>query len=866
MERPSHRVSPSSHCTASVDRALRDVSGVLDVSVDLDSKLATVLGTAEIDALLQACANTGKTAELVSSPFFGLPNAQDGMQTASAANGANGTSSHHATPPPQRTGRTLQSPDPNAESGNGSFSRKRENNVRVRQPDAAFKTGSSPLMERMSAVSRSMTRVIVGKGDDTVMLSIRGMTCAACVGAVERALVGVPGVREVSVSLMGKRGQVFYSPDLASPPLLVDAVKEIGFEASELNPDDEVSPSTNFSEEMIYYRGQFFGSLPLALGAVLTAKVLPNTGPQPVQDFLAQDVIPGLSVTVVLVVAFVTPVQFYFGLPFYRKAWSALKHGATNMDVLVVLGTSVAYVYSLFFTFLSISTAGSVGRDDTCFETSAMLINFMLLGKYLETSAKGRASEAVSQLLSLQPPTALKVQGGQSGLGTAEVIDNVPAASLLPGDVVKVLPGATVPADGVVVQGSSAVNESMITGESVPVPKELHDNTVGGSVNGSGVLWIKVGAVGADSVLSKIMKLVSDAQMRKPEVQAFADRVAQYFVPTVVVLAILTWSAWALALVAGLVSDQLISASGLADGNTMAFMFGAATLVIACPCALGLATPTAVMVGSGVGAQLGILFKGGDSLEDAANVTAVLFDKTGTLTKGALEVGVVATWAPGMSHDALLRLASSAECHSEHPIGQAVVSAARSRNLAFGAVSNFMTASGLGLTCAVDGLPLLLGNRAWLLQHGHALNAQQEADAAKREGLGETVILLAVDGVVAGMLALSDVLQTDSEAVVDRLTQMGIEVWMATGDNYRTAAHVAYQLGIPGGRVLADAKPREKREKVAELQAAGHVVAMVGDGVNDAPALAEVSCGVCVVRGLRPERCVNSASPLHRTC
>jgi len=721
------------HCTSSVEKALRAIGGVVDVKVDLESKLATVLGTASPSALTEACSAVGHNAELAAWASVEKPS---GVASAAEEDVATGGAKKSGTPPPQRTGgRKLQAKDNgNAEGGNLSFSRKRTGTdlVRVRAPDAAF-AGSSQLMEQVNGVGSKVGRVLLGKQEETVMLAIKGMTCAACVGAVERALVAVPGVSEVSVSLMGKRGQVLYVPELADPKRLVDAVNEAGFEASELSSDHLVNPSNNFNDEMRYYRRQFFGSLPLALGAMLVSKVLPSY-------FLGlhRDVIPGLSVQVLLVFAFVTPVQFYYGLPFYRKAWSALKHGSANMDVLVVLGTTVAYLYSLFFTILSISTAGAVGRNDTCFETSAMLINFMLLGKYLETSAKGRASEAVSQLLNLQPPTALKVVGGQDGLGVSEVLEEVPAASLLPGDVVKVLPGATVPADGVVVQGASSINEAMITGEAVPVAKELHDATVGGSVNGSGVLWVKVAAVGADSVLAKIMKLVSDAQMRKPEVQAHADRVAQYFVPTVVVLSLLTWSAWALALVTGLVSESLILASGLPDGNTMAFMFGAATLVIACPCALGLATPTAVMVGTGVGAQLGILFKGGDVLEDASNVTVVMFDKTGTLTKGALEVGVVAAWASGLTHDELLRIAASAERHSEHPIGQAVVSAAHSRSLTLGAVSNFSTSSGLGLTCAVDGRPVILGNRPWLQKHGHALSEQQEASARRSSSSSST--------------------------------------------------------------------------------------------------------------------------------
>ena len=835
------------HCTSTVDKALRDVFGVADCTVDLETKLATVYGKVTPRDLMEACSAAHHQAELVAWTAPKEPSSPSPSKASSGVfmhadvtqadldrlrvvvdKGGSMEAQKASSPPLMRPG------------GNGLM---RSELVRAMTSSPT----SSPVTRRVTDLSNQVSRVLLGTKEESVLLAIKGMTCAACVGAVERALVAVPGVREVSVSLMGKRGQVFFTPDSVETAALVDAVNAIGFEAKELNGDADVDPTSNFSSEAAYYRGQFFGSLPLAIAAMLVSKMLPAAGPEPVKEFLAYDVIPGLSIEMILVILFVTPVQFIFGLPFYRKAFSALRHGSANMDVLVVLGTTVAYLYSLYFTVYSIRTAGAVGRENLCFETSAMLINFMLLGRYLETSAKRRASEAVSQLLTLQPPSALRVIGGQSAMGKSELLEDVAAAKLVPQDVVKVLPGSTVPADGVVVQGASAVNESMLTGEAVPVRKEVQDNVVGGSVNGSGVLWVIVGAVGSDSVLAKIMKLVSDAQMRKPAVQAYADRIAQFFVPTVVVISLVTWTTWVTALVLGCVPESLVEASGLADGETMAFMFGAATLVIACPCALGLATPTAVMVGSGVGAQLGILFKGGDVLEDASKVTAVVFDKTGTLTKGALEVGLIAVWAEGMSHHEVLELAASAERHSEHPIGQAILAASKMRHLTLGAITHFSTTPGLGLSCAVDDRPVLLGNRAWLLKHGYSLNEKQEADAARRERQGETVVLLVVGEVVAGMIALSDVLQSNSMAVVMRMAQMGIEVWMATGDNQRTASHVARELGIKN--VIADAKPQNKREHVSELQKQGHIVAMVGDGVNDAPAIAQADVGIAVGSG-----------------
>jgi Cu+-exporting ATPase len=827
----------SGHCTATVDEALRAVAGVTEVKVDLEGKSATITGTAGVAALMAAVEATGKEVQHASG---GVHAGTEAAGALSAATDSAAPADGSKTPTRGRAGALTPS------SGKLSGSAKvipGSPMARVKNADTPFRTGDSPVMSRLSDLTSSL---IGGTKDESVLLSINGMTCAACVAAVERSLTSLSGVREVSISLMGKRGQVFFKPDAVQPEQLIAAINNIGFKAEELKSDSE--PSNNsFSAEADYYRGQFWGSVPFSATAVTFSKILPHLGNQRILSVIERDVIPGLSVEIIVVFLCVTPVQFGFGLPFYRRAYTALKHGSANMDVLVVLGTTVAYIYSVFFTLLSIHTGGTVGRNNACFETSAMLISFMLLGKYLETSAKGKASEAVSKLLTLQPPTALRVEGGEGGMGSSEVVSEVAASSLVPGDVVKVVPGATIPADGVVVQGSSDVNESMITGEPVPVPKGMHDNTVGGSVNGNGVLWVKVGAVGANSVLSKIMKLVSDAQMRKPKVQAHADRVAAYFVPTVVAISILTWISWGLALSWGIVGPGLVAASGLPDGQTMAFMFGAATLVIACPCALGLATPTAVMVGSGVGAQLGILFKGGDVLENAASINAVIFDKTGTLTKGALEVVLVATWSKDMTHDELIQVAATAEAHSEHPIGQAVVSAARSRGLKLKAVRGFEITSGSGLSCYIDDQAVLLGNRSWLDQHSVVKSTAQEAQAVDRESRGETVIFIAVGGVLAGMLALSDIIRAESAPVCQQMMKMGIEVWMVTGDNSRTAQHVAKQLGITN--VLADTKPKGKKEQVLALQQAGKIVAMVGDGINDAPALAQADVGIAVGSG-----------------
>ena len=510
---------------------------------------------------------------------------------------------------------------------------------------------------------------------------------------------------------------------------------------------------------------------------------------------------------------------------------------------------------------LAIATEGKEGRDQACFETSAMLITFILLGKCLETSAKAKASESISNLLTLQPNTALRCEGcwakGAEADAQGAEVREVPAADLKRGDVIKVLPGAQIPADGTVIHGSSEVDEAMITGEALPVLKQEGDRGVGGTINGTGVLWMVVGAVGTDTVLAKIMRVVSDAQLRKPQVQNLADKVSGYFVPAVIALALLTWVTWSVALVNGWLGST--SAVSGVEGQMLAFMFGCAVLVIACPCAMGLATPTAVMVGSGVGASLGILFKGGDVLESASTVDAVIFDKTGTLTTGKLTVARIECWAKGggkgggdrptakMHEHELLALAASAELGSEHPIGKAICAHAQALGLKLVEPSNFVATLGRGLQCVVDGTPLLLGNRQWLEYHGHALDAAQEESVAQLEAVGHTVVLVAISGQLAGMLAVSDTLKPEAVAVVRQLEGWGVDLWIVSGDNERTVRHLAGQVGIRN--VLAEVKPTDKQEQVKMLQAQGKVVAMVGDGVNDAPALAQADVGMAVGSG-----------------
>ena len=593
-----------------------------------------------------------------------------------------------------------------------------------------------------------------------------------------------------------------------------------------------------------------------------------------------------------------------------------------------------AYWYSIVMMGVSLATRGAQGADKEAFETAAMLITFILLGKYLETSAKGRASKAISKLLQLQPPTALQLANCRDVDGDAR---EVQVSGLRKGDVIKVLPGAQVPVDGVVLYGSSAVDESMITGESLPQPKRPNDRVVGGTLNGSGNLYVLVSAVGADSTLAQIMKVVADAQHRKPQIQAFADRISRIFVPTIIAIAVLTWLFWASLAAAGALpqpppppshnrtnhsaasddashagSDPMASmgATGVEDGQLLAFMFGISVLIIACPCALGLATPTAVMVGGGVGAAHGILIKGADVFEKAARVTSVLFDKTGTLTTGKLAVSRAVVWDPTHSEQTLLRAVGSAERGSEHPIAKAVVSFAAARDVALVEPSDFVAAAGQGLQCVVDGATVLVGNRGWMRDNGIVIDASQEELMSTLEGQGNTCVLAAVaheeggtsgggehggriggggtgvqssttggtagdatgDGVtgddatsdgasaggqqhvwtrlrLAGMIAVSDSLKPDAATIVRQLHRSGKQVWMVSGDNERTARHIAVLAGIAPEHVCAGVRPEGKLAKVQELREAGAKIAFVGDGVNDAPALTAADVGIAVGSG-----------------
>src|SRR5712691_11010558 len=516
-----------------------------------------------------------------------------------------------------------------------------------------------------------------------------------------------------------------------------------------------------------------------------------------------------------------TPVQFVAGYRFYRGFLDAIRNKSANMDVLIAIGTSAAWAYSAIVTFLPLFGVPLADKG-TYYDTAAVIIGLILLGKYFEEIAKGKASDAIRKLMDLAPRTARVVRDGRE--------DEIPVELVQLEDLVVVRPGERVPVDGTIVEGSSAIDESMITGESIPVEKKVGDIDIGATINKTGLLKIRATRVGADTTLNQIIKLVEDAQVARAPIQRLADRVASAFVPAVVVIASLTFLVW-----------KFVYLETVAQS----LVFFIAVLIIACPCALGIATPAAIMVGTGKGAENGLLIKGGEYLEKAHKLTTVVFDKTGTLTKGAPSVTDMVPVGP-LSTDEMLRLAASAEKGSEHPLGEAIVRAASDRGVAIEDPRDFQAIPGRGIRARIGGESVLLGNRALMSEAGIRIDAAEEG-LQRLEANGKTAMLLAVNGQLAGVIAVADTLKQHAAKAVRALNTMGIEVLMLTGDNRRTAEAIARQAGVD--RVIAEVLPGQKVERIKELQSQGKVVAMVGDGINDAPALAQADVGIALGSG-----------------
>lgn len=713
----------------------------------------------------------------------------------------------------------------------------------------------------------------VAAEDDAVTLRVFGMTCSSCTSSVEHVLMNLPGVRSASVSLALEQARVEYTPAELGVREMVDAIQDAGFDAI-VHDERDVTQLRSLTrvQETAEWRRTFVLSLSFAIPVFVVSMVLPHT---PLRGVVFAQVLPNLYAKDLACLMLTIPVQFGLGLRFYNAAWRALSHGNTTMDVLVVTGTTATWVFSAASMIVALACTGACSMPPTFFDTSTMLITFVSLGRYLESNAKGRTSEALTQLIRLTPQSATLYTNEKR---TEERV--VSPDLLRAGDVFKVMPGERIAADGVVVDGRSAIDESMVTGESIPVDKDSGSAVLGGTVNGGGTLDVCVSRAGRDTSLSQIVRLVSDAQMSKAPIQDYADRVAGVFVPCILALGAVTFAFWFFVthIMPASVQPHVFRAQN-ANRLVECLKLCISVIVVACPCALGLSTPTAVMVGTGVGAKNGILIKGGGPLEAACAVGHVVFDKTGTLSTGMLQVSDT-WWAPGA--EPLLSALGAVESKSEHPLAAAVVRHAQAvlgRDALTDHVSAFEALGGLGVRASVvvDG-----AERAVVLGRVSLCGATPPAEAAEfaqvQEGLGRTIVHAAVDGRVVAVFALADTLKAEARRTIHLLQDRGITCTIMTGDSQRTTAAAVAPLGISAENVHAGLSPNGKlallermRDDMAEQRRAYNEsvansgllrrlvaalcmsprtgVAMVGDGINDAPALASADLGIALHSG-----------------
>jgi P-type Cu+ transporter len=644
-------------------------------------------------------------------------------------------------------------------------------------------------------------------------LQITGMTCAACANRIEKGLNKLAGVEKATVNFALETAHVEYSSTSVTIPDMLKKVEQLGYQAA---PKAEKEETGDRRQQAIRSQKQ-----KLAASAILSLPLLwAMVGHF---SFTSWIWVPELFMNPWFQLILATPVQFIIGRQFYVGAYKALRNGSANMDVLVALGTSAAYFYSLYLTMESLNQALHHNMD-MYYETSSVLITLILLGKLFEALAKGRSSEAIKTLMGLQAKTALVIRdSGQ------EV--SIPVEEVRVGDVILVKPGEKVPVDGEVLEGISAIDESMLTGESIPVDKRAGEKVIGATLNKNGVLKVRATKVGKETALSQIIKVVEEAQGTKAPIQRIADIISGIFVPIVIGIAVVTFCVWYFAVESGNFSSALEKAI--------------AVLVIACPCALGLATPTSIMAGSGRAAELGILFKGGEHLEATHRVNAIVLDKTGTVTKGKPELTDVQV-EQGWNEEQLLAWIGAAERNSEHPLAEAIVAGIQGRGIALPQSEAFEAIPGYGIKAVVEGQELLVGTRKLMEQYGVAVDSILPS-MNRLEEEGKTAMLAAVNGSFAAMLAVADTIKDTSKQAIARMKQMGLQVIMITGDNERTARAIAAEAGIE--HVLAEVLPEGKATEVKKLQEQGNKVAMVGDGINDAPALATADIGMAIGTG-----------------
>ncbi|AKG91053.1 copper-{or silver}-translocating P-type ATPase [Geoglobus ahangari] len=661
-----------------------------------------------------------------------------------------------------------------------------------------------PELVRIEDVRKAVEEIgySVPENETTVNVKIGGMTCASCAKAIETAVGGLPGVKSVSVNLATETARITYVPDITGLDEIRKAVEEIGYRY--LGVGGEKSEKDGAEESAV---GEMKKKL-LAAAAVGSVLLFLQYG-----GYMG---VPEIPYNSLIQFALATPVMIYSGRSMFSSALRALRHRMLNMDVMYSMGVGSAYVASV------LSTIGLLPEDYLFYETAVLLLAFLLLGRTLEAIAKGRTSEAIKKLIGLQAKTAIVVRDGR------EI--EVPVEEVRVGDIVIVKPGEKIPVDGVVVEGQSYVDESMITGEPIPALKKKGDEVVGATINKNGVLKIKATRVGSDTLLAQIIRLVEEAMGSRPPIQKLADKIVAYFIPVVLTIAVTSFIYWYF--IAGV-------------PEIFAFTTLVAVLVIACPCAFGLATPTALTVGMGKGAELGILIKNGEALEIARRVTTVVFDKTGTLTKGKPEVtDIIAFEGDEME---VLRVAAIAEKRSEHPLAEAIVRKAEEAGMSVEEPEKFEVITGKGVIASVNGEKILVGSRKLMAENGMEVSREVEDTLQRLESEAKTAILVSHNGRIIGAVGIADNIKPSAKEAIEELHRIGKKVAMITGDNRRTAEAIARRLGID--EVLAEVLPHQKAEEVKRLQENGEVVAFVGDGINDAPALAQADLGIAIGSG-----------------
>ena len=661
----------------------------------------------------------------------------------------------------------------------------------------------NPNVTSLEDIANTIQKTGYGVLTEKVDLDVMGMTCAACSNKIEKVLNRISGVNKATVNLTTESATVEYNPDMTSVDEFQQRIKNLGYEAQ---PKKEASEKSSQKEKQLKRQ-----LIKLVVSAVLAAPLLMTMF---VHLFGIQ--IPHIFMNPWFQFVLATPVQFVIGWQFYVGAYKNLRNGSANMDVLVALGTSAAFFYSIYESIKWLINTNY--EPHLYFETSAVLITLILFGKYLEARAKTQTTNALSKLLNLQAKEARILRNGEETM--------VPLSEVKEGDYLVIKPGEKIPVDGKIIKGMTSIDESMLTGESIPVEKMQNDNVIGSTMNKNGAITVEATKVGKDTALASIVKVVEEAQGSKAPIQRLADIISGYFVPIVVGIAIFTFIIWISLVQPGQFEPALVAAI--------------AVLVIACPCALGLATPTSIMVGTGKAAENGILFKGGEHIEDTHAINTVVLDKTGTITNGTPEV------TDFSGDDQTLQLLASAEKGSEHPLAEAIVSYAKEKSLEFLEVDHFEAIPGRGINATIDGKELFVGNRKLMSEKGIQTN-EAETNLAQFEKEGKTAMLISVDNELRGVVAVADTVKDTAQQAIQKLHELGIEVAMLTGDNKRTAQAIAKQVGID--TIIAEVLPEEKASKVAEIQSEGKKVAMVGDGVNDAPALVKADIGIAIGTG-----------------